>query len=59
MRGEGELVLFNTRTHLPPPATLGFLDDFYAFASTKRDHVHVLGDKVIAGINVFDHKGEE
>ena len=58
MRGEGERVLINTRTHLPP-ATLGFLDDFYALASTKRDHVHVLGDKVIAGINVFDHKGEE
>ena len=46
-----------TRTYLPPAVLIDivFLDDFYALAGTKGDLVCVLGDKVIAGINVFDH----
>ena len=49
------------RTHLPPAVLVDivFLDDLYALSGTKGDLVFVLGDEVIAGINVFDHKGEE
>ena len=60
MRGEGERGLINkgrTRTYLPPAVLVHivFLNNFYALAGTKGDLVCVLGDKVIAGINVFDH----
>ncbi len=35
-----------------------FLDYFYALSGTERDLVVVLWDKVVSGINVFDHKNK-
>jgi hypothetical protein len=46
------------RTYLPPAVLVNvvFLDNFYALSSTEGDLVFVLGDKVMAGINVLDHE---
>jgi hypothetical protein len=43
---------------LPPAILIKFisLDYFYALAGKERYLVFVLWDKVVSGINIFDHK---
>jgi hypothetical protein len=45
-------------TALPPAILIKFifLDYFYALAGKERDLVFVLWNKVVSGINIFDHK---